>query len=236
MSASWVNQLRQLPPFKVYSQCGEEAYILHILQNLGLRGRWATKVIVDLGAGDGQYLSNTAYLRKHIGYRTHMFDADNKGNTNVKQAFITRDNVCELLADAHCPKEFDFLSIDLDGNDYHILSSLLDGGFKPTLIVAEFNPIWNKHIAMVIEYNEKHTWQNDDYYGFSFAAGELLAAKYGYTVVHQNDDLNMYMVRNEALEEMVGPDYKDLILPVTYNVQQYHPKSNRTDWVMVGLQ
>ena len=44
----------------------------------------------------------------------------------------------EILSKTAIPKEFDFLSIDIDSTDYHIWESLEI--YRPKLVVIEFNP------------------------------------------------------------------------------------------------
>lgn len=39
--------------------------------------------------------------------------------------FITKDNINELFAKAEFQGEIDFLSIDIDGNDWHVLEAIL---------------------------------------------------------------------------------------------------------------
>lgn len=82
----------------------------------------------------------------------------------------------------------------------YIIDEILSHQYKPSLIVAEFNPIFAHNESKVIEYNPNHTWMNNDYYGFSFLAGIKMAEKHGYVCVHQNDNLNMYFVRKEFVD------------------------------------
>jgi hypothetical protein len=196
-----------------YSQSGEEAYIQYLLSvNRGINNH-----LVEIGAWDGFHLSNTRFLIEKNW--THLLiDGDNHGNTEVKKHFVTKENILEILSSYNTPKEFDFLSIDVDGNDLYILEEILTQYF-PTLIVAEFNPIWQSHESKVITYDPTHTWNNDDYYGFSFLAGKKMAAKYGYSCVFQNDSLNMYFVKN-------APE-----MNVQYDVKNYHPHSSKNSWI-----
>jgi hypothetical protein len=196
----------------MYSQCGEEKIIDRLLSANIQKGH-----LVELGAWDGYHLSNTRFLIDR-GWSHLLIDGDNRGNEEVKQHFITRDNILELLKKYDTPQFFDLLCIDLDGNDLYILEKILTE-YKPKLIVAEFNPIWAASQSMVITYDENHTWNMDDYYGFSFLAGKKMAEKYGYGCVEQNDSLNMYFA--------LGEQHKD----VTYAVQNYHPKSNKIGWI-----
>lgn len=207
------NIINKVDKWFKYSQSGEEAYIEYLLSvNRGVNNH-----LVEIGAWDGFHLSNTRFLIEKNW--THLLiDGDNHGNTEVKQHFVTQENILDILSSYNTPKEFDFLSIDVDGNDLYILEKILTQ-YSPTLIVAEFNPIWQPHQSKVITYDAAHTWNNDDYYGFSFLAGKKMAAKYGYSCVFQNDSLNMYFVKG-------APE-----MNVQYDVKNYHPHSSKNTWI-----
>ena len=206
----------------IYSQNGEEAIIDSILKNCGK----STEFFVELGAGDGYHLSNGRDFIDR-GWRGIMIDADNRGNEQVKQHKITRENVNELLGLHDCPKEFDFLSIDLDGNDYWILERILSE-YKPKLIIAEFNASFPIDESKTIKYDPNFSWEGDTYFGFTLKAGVKLAEKCGYKVIDQHADMNLFMLRNDYAEklEVEKINYEFL----SYNQSDYFRKSERTDW------
>jgi hypothetical protein len=213
----WTNQIKNVKKWTKYSQSGEEAYIEFILNNLESKG----KHLVEIGAWDGHHLSNTRHFIEN-GFTHLLIDGDNRGNEEVKQHIVIVENVLELLKTYQTPIEFDLLCVDIDGNDLYIIEKILTR-YKPSLIVAEFNPIWRPDQSKTIKYDSNHTWQNDDFYGFSFLAGKKMAEKYGYTCVFENDSLNMYFVKTDML---------DGVLPnVSYEVAFYHPRSSKNDWV-----
>lgn len=227
---NWIYGLRTIKKWKKYSQAHEECYIEHILQNIPQAN---TKHIVELGAWDGYHLSNTRYFIEQ-GYTALLIDGDSHGNEEVKEHFITKENVLDILESYKTPTYFDLLCLDLDGNDIYILNRILQA-HVPALIVCEFNPIWKYDESYAIRYNPTHTWGNDDFYGFSFQAGLKLAKKFGYTCIHQNDNLNMYLVKNEILVESLNiPTYElTMHVPkVDYTQTRYHPVSNKTDWII----
>lgn len=228
---SWVNEIKNAPFVKKYSQCGEEGYLEYILSNIPSYQR--NHFLIDLGAGDGFSLSNSRYFIEK-GFQSILIDGNNHDNEQVQERFITDENIIELLQYFLCPMNPDLLTIDLDGNDLYIMEKVASV-YKPKVIIAEFNPIWGFGVSKAIKYDPDHQWNDDDYYGFSFAAGLKFAHKNGYTCIFQNDSLNMYFVDNDVLMKSLGIfnvlDIHSLFEPVTYTVTHNHKHSNRTEWV-----
>ena len=219
---NWIYQLPNVPKFKKHSQTGEEGYLKFVLDNIG----YNNKFLLDIGAWDGFHLSNTRYFIEDLGYNHLLIDGDNRGNTEVKQEWITKDNICEIMKKYDCPKEFSLLSYDTDGNDFDIIQALCSE-YKPDVIVCEINGTIPLGISKKIEYNEKHTWNNDDYYGFSYSAAFRLAESIGYKIIFQNDALNVYMIRKELMEN------PNLDIPIYFQHNQYHAHNNVGKWVEV---
>jgi hypothetical protein len=132
----------------VYSQFGEDGIIEQLLAKLPSKDGWC----VEFGAWDGIHLSNTFNLIKNMAYRSVLIEANAKkfkvlqknltpfGAVLVNE-FVTfeGDNTLDkILERTPIPKDFDFLSIDIDGNDFWIFDSLLE--FRPKLICIEYNP------------------------------------------------------------------------------------------------
>lgn len=219
-----IEHLKTMTPWKKFSQCGEEAYIATIMDAI----KTQSKFIVELGAGDGIYLSNGKYFEENLGFSRLMIDGNGRGNKEVKEHWILTENICHLLKEYNCPKEFALLSIDLDGNDYYILDEILESGCKPDLIVAEMNGKFPIDVCVSIAYNANHAWGEDDYYGMSFGAIIKLCDAHGYTVIFQNDSLNAYAVRKELLPDGFKPT-------ISFNPEAYHPLSKRADvnWITI---
>jgi len=146
--------------------------------------------------GEGEHeRSNLIYFFEK-GYKGLIISPDST-HPFAKKHDAIKSNIVPLLKTYQVPKKFDCLSIDLNGNDYWVLDQVLQH-FRPSLIVCEFN--CSREGCETIQYSETHKWKGDDYFGFSFLAGKLLAKKYDYQIVFQNDDLNLYMIANELIE------------------------------------
>jgi hypothetical protein len=57
---------------------------------------------------------------------------------NAFVGFTAEDGLDQLLAGTAIPKDFDVLSIDIDGNDYHVWNAVEN--YAPRVVVIEFNP------------------------------------------------------------------------------------------------
>lgn len=61
----------------------------------------------------------------------------NEGQEIVKKELIQPRSLNSILENAECPKEFDFLSIDVEGHDWSVIQSIDLNLFKPQLIIIE---------------------------------------------------------------------------------------------------
>lgn len=133
---------------RTYSQSGEDGIIGKILETLPDRDSWC----VEFGALDGTSLSNTRNLIEHAGYSAVLIEGNTARFMDLKfnyshvekvttinrfVGFDVSNNLDHILADTLIPFDFDFLSIDIDGNDYHVWKS--SSRFAPKAVCIEFN-------------------------------------------------------------------------------------------------
>jgi hypothetical protein len=144
-ASAWLLDFRK----NVYSQTGEDGVIEKILQILPEKDKWC----VEFGAWDGVLFSNTRNLIENADYSAVLIEGSNvkwselqknysyKTNVitlNTLVGFSEYDNLDVILSDTPIPFDFDFLSIDVDGNDYHIWKAI--SKYRPKVICIEFNP------------------------------------------------------------------------------------------------
>jgi hypothetical protein len=142
----------------VTSQYGEDGVIEKALEVIGQNDRWC----VEFGSWDGRKCSNTFNLieQKHYaavlieGSRKRFKDLSATFKENDKVTLINayvgfgeHDNLDSILRKTDIAVNFDVLSIDIDGNDYHVWQALT--GFKPKVVVIEFNPTIAKSVEFV---------------------------------------------------------------------------------------
>lgn len=180
------------PPLSAYesnvtSQCGEDGVIGHALEVIGERDHWC----VEFGAADGRYASNTYVLINREGYSAVLIESDldqfealarnyaGRGGVTVvhrQVGFEGPDRLDAILARTPVPRDFDLLSIDIDGNDYHVWDALHD--YRPKLVVVEFNPTIPNEVEFV-QPRDLAVAQ-----GSSLSALARLANAKGYRLIH----------------------------------------------------
>jgi hypothetical protein len=145
-SSRWLNQFQQ----DVYSQTGEDGVIAKALEILPARNNWC----VEFGAWDGKHLSNTFNLVENSNYSVVLVEGDKSKYERLKRDYpykdraifvgqfvgwTKEDNLDTILQkQVLVPEDPDLLSIDVDGNDYHIWKACTK--YRPKLVLIEFNP------------------------------------------------------------------------------------------------
>lgn len=217
---NWIKELKKLIPIQGHSQFGEETYIDFIFKNIGPGKRR----FLDVGAGGyGGTISNTRTLQE-AGWSGIGFDM-NAHSPGIIQAFVKPDNIVELVKSETQETEFDFLNIDIDSFDYDILEELLKS-FKFRLIVAEFNATLAVDVKLKLKYEDGYTWDGTNKYGFSFAAGMHLFEKYGYVVIFNQVNNNLFAIHYTELNEQAIPK-------ITAERVMYHAWNPSAQWVVI---
>lgn len=131
------------------SQFGEDGIIEEIFDIIGENNKWC----VELGALNGVHDSNVWELLNHKGWSGVLIEADITNYRKLEALYRVKENVVcvnefvsfernhsldALFANTQIPREFDLLSLDIDGNEYHLWESLID--YLPRVIIIEFNP------------------------------------------------------------------------------------------------
>ena len=142
----------------ITSQAGEDGILERIFELIPANGRWCC----EFGAWDGKKYSNTYQLIANKGWSGVLIEADTAKFRELDRTFGKNDKVTfinefvnfsgkntldEILETTKIPVSFDLLSIDIDGNDYHIWESFVR--YSPKVVVIEFNPSIPNHIEFV---------------------------------------------------------------------------------------
>jgi len=192
---------------KLYSQNEEDGIILEIFNRIGT----TNKTFVEFGIGDGLENNTLALLlqgwkglwlegsAKSVNNINDHFKSvlDNK-QLQVTEAFITKDNINELISSKIKEKEIDLLSVDIDGNDVHVFNEI--SVINPRVVVIEYNAKFFPPVMFTVDYNPEHVWQGDDYMGASLKYIEVAFEKKGYTLVGCDiAGVNAFFVRDDLL-------------------------------------
>ena len=142
----------------ISSQNGEDGIIEEIFKRIKNISDYHC---CEFGAWDGKYLSNTYNLIKNHNYNALLIEGDKKRFIELKNNFQTNkviklnkfvnfsgeNTLDNILDNNNFKKNFDFLSIDIDGNDYHIFESM--SKFTPKIACIEFNPTIPNDVSFI---------------------------------------------------------------------------------------
>jgi len=190
--------------FKVYSQYEEDGIIQEIFRRIGTTDRR----FVEFGVEDGLE-NNTLKLAlegwcglwiegndNHVAaIRTRFADVLDDGRLALQHAFITAESINQLIG-VWGSGEIDFLSIDIDGNDFYVWQAL--NAVKPRAVVIEYNGKFPPPFSIVQKYQPDNVWRGTDYMGASLEALVHLGRRLGYSLVGTNfPGGNAFFVRND---------------------------------------
>jgi hypothetical protein len=183
---------------KIYSQNGEDGVIEHIFEKIGFTNKVAVEFGVSAGGGGGQ--ANTRLLAEQ-GWKVFWFDCDPASvvpdNVVFTQARLTSKNICSIFESAGVPKDFDLLSIDVDGNDYHLREALKE--YNPKVCVMEYNGAYDGLTKYIMPEDDNYVWKNKEtIFGASLSSLTDQANRLGYDLVHcEQRGVNAFFVRKD---------------------------------------
>ena len=226
--------------YKVYSQNDEDGIISEIFRRIGT----TNKEFIEFGVQDG--LESNCHLLMHKGWKGLWIEgskdccneisikfkpAIKAGVLRICNAFITKDNIDNLIKEyAFSSAEPDFLSIDVDGNDYYIWESIRS--ISPRVVCIEYNGKFPPDLEWVQAYNAAHVWDYSDWCNASLKSREILGSKKGYQLVCTNiRGVNAFFVRKDLIndkfvsadtsEELYNPLRFDLVFNTPGHVSKY---------------
>ncbi len=142
----------------VASQRGEDGIVERIFEILGIERGWS----VEFGGADGKRYSNTRNLLVNGGWSGVFIEGDPQLHEQCVQCYAGRsdihclnrwvnfegpDSLDSILAETPVPRDFDLLSIDINGADYHVWNALQD--YRPKVVIIEYNPTIHDDITFI---------------------------------------------------------------------------------------
>lgn len=174
---------------KVFSQSGQDGIIAEIFRRVGP----GKQRFVEIGTAP---LENNTGLLLFRGWSGLWLDAalppDNalpgnlgllvsSGRLRCGRPFLTRGNVCSIIAEHGFNTDVDFLSVDVDYNTFPIFEASLS--LRPRVICVEYNGQLPADLDWVAPYVEQAVWDGTFAYGASLKALENKAREAGYSLV-----------------------------------------------------
>jgi hypothetical protein len=200
--------------FAVFSQWGDDGVIQWLVGNLGFE----SKTFVEFGVQDYRE-ATTRFLLMHDYWSGLVIDGSPKAIKRVRNAeyfwrhdlvavsaFIDRDNINSLIAEAGFGGSLGILHIDIDGNDYWIWDAITS--VKPEVVIVEYNAVFGKDRAITIPYdptfNRTRAHSSNLYQGASLSALAHLADTKGYALIGcTSAGNNAYFVQRDRLNDVV---------------------------------
>lgn len=199
--------------FRCYSQNDEDGILLYIFSVIGETNRRC----VEICAGDG-FQCNAANLLLNHGWEGLLVDGD-RGNVRrgrkffrwdlrtrrwqptFVHAWVTRENINEIIEVNGFAGSIDLLSLDLDGNDYWIWEALTS--VDPRVVVLECNDALGAERALTIPYSKDFVLGRGEvasgFWGASLAAFIKLAKQKNYRLVGSEKlGFNAFFMRNDV--------------------------------------
>ncbi|MDJ0741057.1 MAG: hypothetical protein QNJ91_15180 [Gammaproteobacteria bacterium] len=210
-----------------HSQSGEDGILAKMLQIVPETTGWC----VEFGAWDGKHKSNTYELIDKRSYNAVLIEGSAErfvdlqttfaGNERVHpvNAFVgfePDDNLDTLLRRTPIPNRFDILSIDIDGNDYHVWEAITE--YQASIVLIEYNPT----IPSAVDFVQPRDMGCNQ--GNSIKSVVELGERKGYELVCVTA-LNCIFVRKEIY---------DLFSIADNSIYALRPDESKVTWIFNG--
>ena len=191
--------------FSVFSQFGDDGIIQWLIHRLpGL-----SETFVEFGVGAYQE-ANTRFLLLNNNWRGMVMDSSSRNINAIRRdniswrhdlqskcAFVTAENIDQMLLDCGFEGDIGLLHIDIDGNDYWVWRGLTV--VRPAIAIIEYNSVFGADRAITVPYDPAFNRGgriSNLYFGASLPALCDLADSKGYDFVGSNSaGNNAYFVR-----------------------------------------
>jgi hypothetical protein len=201
--------------FQVFSQWGEDGVIEWLVDKL----KGVPETFIEFGV-ENYGEANTRFLMCHRNWRGLVFDRSRANVESIKAdgiywrhdllaraAFITAENINQLIVEAGFQGDIGLLSIDVDGNDYWIWKAI--DAATPHILIMEYNAVFGDLLPLTIPYAASFrlhaAHKSGLYFGASIRALCELAHDKGYTFIGTGrSGCNAFFVRNDRASALQG--------------------------------
>lgn len=225
--------------FRKYSQFEEDGILLYIFSLV----RPINRTCVEISAGNGRECMSTNLIINH-GWWGYLFDGNARnvsdGNRffarsrdtffhppKFNQAWVTAENVNELLRNAGVSGPVDLLSLDIDGVDYWVWKAI--STIEPQVVVCETHNIIPPDKALTVRYDPKFVFRSEEHRGASLAAMTKLGREKGYRLIGMHRfGFNAFFMKNG-----VGEKYFPAVDPTSCQADPVSVQLRRDVWPRV---
>ncbi len=210
---SWINKIdkNKLIKDRSYSQSYQDSLIDLIFKNIKKN---KNPFCVEFGYNcNSIYKNNRGNCTKLIidhEWDYTLFDCNNENpSKNLYKHLLSSKNICKIFKKYKVPLDVDYISIDVDSIDLWLFDALLKE-YKAKLFSVEHNTNYPIERA-ITKIENSNPYEGDRLYGASLKALNLVAEKYGYTLIWVVEELDAFFVRNDLIEKeltMFKPNLK----------------------------
>jgi hypothetical protein len=218
--------------FKVFSQFGEDGILQYLIRSIGEH----PDTFVEIGTGDYRE-SNTRFLVQNNNWRGLVIDGGEdhvqfvlgtgmswRHDVEPVSAFVTRENINELISGNGFSGQVGVLSIDVDGNDYWLWQAV--EAVDPAIVVMEYNALLGPTATVTVPYDpsfvNSQAHYSQLYFGASLGAFVHLAHERDYRFIGcSSNGANAFFVRND-----VAGDLPDLTAAEGYRASRFLTSRN----------
>ena len=217
----------------VFTYHGEDGIIQFILKHL----QNVPPVFVDIGSGDC-IKSNCAVPAVHQNWKGIFIDTDKtqlgigkafykklgKKNLNFENAYVTPDNINQLITAHGFAGAVGLLSIDIDGNDYWIWKAI--EVIQPLIVVVEAKVEFGRKDLIVPYSKNNHHSSHHMYNGASVEAFRKLGQQKGYTLIGANlQGYNLFFIPAHLVQPPFYPAQTEDLLQWEETRKSFYPET-----------
>lgn len=219
--------------YKIYSQFGDDGIIQYLINKLDIKD----KTFIEFGV-ENYRESNTRFLLENNNWSGFVMDGSPKNIEQIetssfywrhdlmaKSAFITADNINELILNAGFTGNIGILHVDIDGNDYYVWKAI--DVVTPSIAIIEYNSVFGKERAITIPYDPNFQ-RTKAHYSNLYAGSSLLSLidlskEKGYSFIGSNSaGNNAYFIRKELVGEI-----KEISIDEGYEESKFRESRDR---------
>lgn len=207
-----INDIHQ-SEFKVFSQWGDDGIIQFLVNYLDIPK--AAERFVEFGV-ENYTEANTRFLLINNNWQGLIMDGSDENMKYVKQddiywryqleakpAFVTRENINDLLNESGMTGEIGLLHVDIDGNDFFVWQAI--HAVNPIIVIVEYNSVFGSDKPWSVAYDKRFVrskyHHSNLYWGTSLLSLCDLATEKGYGFIGCNSNgNNAFFVRNDKLK------------------------------------